>query len=444
LIQQKATFIPPALTTATSCPITVIITDPCGRIFNTSKSSVISTEIQIATTLSNACYGSSNGKITMTISGAAGPYVWNWTRSGGGTGSGTGTIISNLTAGNYSVTVTSGNGDGSSKTFAVILLENPQLNTLSISGTNLNCYGQSTGSITLGNITGGTPPYSFLWNDSVTTQNRTNLTAGNYSVTVTDGSNCTISGNISITQPTEISGTPTITNISCYGNATGAISLAASGGTGTLTYVWNDGVTTQNRTNLVAGIYSVTITDAANCSKTISNITVSQPASVLSLSASQINVDCYGNATGSIDLTPSGGTSPYTYNWGNSITSQDRTLLSSGTYTVTVTDTNGCTANLTKTITQPAALTISASVTKASCPGINDGAITLTVAGGTSPYSYSWTGPSSFAASSASLTALNAGTYNLTLTDANGCIATTSVLVGNTNPNPVTPGIITK
>lgn len=442
--KTKAVFTPPTLTSSTSCPITVIITDPCGRIFNTSKTSVITTEMQINTAITNTCYGITNGTITMTISGAAGPYVWSWTRAGGGTGSGTGTLIQGLAAGTYTVTAVSGNGTGSSKVFTVIVSENPQLTALSLSKVDVLCNSLTTGSITVANVTGGTPSYTYLWNDGVTTQNRNNLAAGAYSLTVTDSANCTVSQSTTINQPSAITVSPSITAISCYGNATGAITISVSGGTGTLSYLWNDGVTTQNRSNITAGSYTVTVTDASNCTKTVSNIVVSQPSASLSLSASQTNVDCYGNSTGAIDLTPSGGTPSYTYSWSNGSTTQDLTALTSGTYTCTVTDTNGCSALLSKTITQPSALSLSTVVTKASCPGVNDGAIQLTTSGGTVSYSYSWTGPNSYTSTSSSITGLIAGSYSLTVVDSNGCQASTQVTVGNTNSNPVQPGTISK
>ncbi len=442
--KTKAIFTPPSLTSTTACPITVIITDACGRVFNTSKATIITTELQLTTTLTNACYQSSNGSITMNISGAAGPYLWSWSRSGGGTGTGTGTTITGLAAGTYTVTVTAGNGTGSSKIITVIISENPQITALSVTSANVLCYGQASGSISLANLTGGTPPFTFLWSDGATTQNRSGLVAGTYSVTAKDAAKCTItSSSIVITQPDEITISPTITDVLCNGNTTGAITISATG-SGTLTYAWNDGATTQNRTNLVAGTYSVTVTDATSCSKTKTGIVVSQPADALSLSASQVNVGCNGGATGSINLTPTGGASPYTYLWSNGATSEDITTLVLGTYSVTVTDSNGCTAVLSKTITQPSPLTISTSVTKASCPGVNDGAINLTVSGGTTNYSYSWSGANSYSSTSESPTGLLSGTYTLTVTDANSCTAIANVIVGNTNPSPVTPGTITK
>ena len=256
--KTKAMFTPPAVTSSTSCPITVTLTDACGRIYNTSKPSTISSEMQIVTTLTKACFGGSNGSIVMAITGAAGDYNWSWTSTGAPTtGSSTGLTIPDLKARTYVVTVVSGGGTGSTKTFTVTVAENAEISTLVLTPTNVLCNGLSTGAITVSNPTGGTPPYTYLWGDgSVTTQNLSGLAAGTYSVTLTDASGCIKTGSATVTQPTAITVTPTITAVSCYGLTTGAISLAISGGTPgsspLYTFAWNDGNTSQNRTGLAA------------------------------------------------------------------------------------------------------------------------------------------------------------------------------------------------
>lgn len=448
--KTKATFTPPSVTTNTYCPITVTLTDGCGRIFNTSKTSTISSEMSIVNTLTNSCYGSSTGKIVMAITGAAGAFNWSWTRTPSGSGSGSGATslvtIGSLAAGTYTVTVISGGGAGSTKSFTVTLSENTAIAALSATPLNLLCNGVSTGSITLAAASGGTAPFTYLWNDAIITQNRSSLPAGTYSVTATDANNCSVaSGNITITQPTAIAITPSITNVSCCGNSSGAVSLTVTGGTGTITYLWNDGNTSKDRTGLAAGTYSVTATDANNCTKTQSGIVVTAPASALSLSATQVNVACNAGSTGSIDLTPTGGTSPYTYNWGSGITTQDRTGLAAGSYSVTVTDANNCTAVLSKTITQAAALSLSTAITNETCLAAADGAIVLTVTGGTGTPTYSWTGPvtlTSAPRTTKDLATLQDGSYTVVVTDTNSCTATVTVSVSTTNSSPVAPGSI--
>ncbi len=206
-------------------------------------------------------------------------------------------------------------------------------------------------------VSGGTSPYTYAWSNSATTQDLANVGAGTYTVTVTDANACTktVSATVSNTGGPSLSKTQV--NVLCNGNSTGSIDLTVTGGTSPYTYAWSNSATTQDISNLAAGTFTVTVTDANACTAVIST-TITQP-SALALSSTQVNVLCNGNATGSIDLTVSGGTSPYTYAWSNSATTQDISNLTAGTYTVTVTDANACTKTLSATITQPSALTLS-------------------------------------------------------------------------------------
>src|ERR1019366_5106277 len=225
------------------------------------------------------------------------------------------------------------------------------------------------------------------------TQNRASLTAGTYNVTVTDNNLCTTTATATITQPAAaLSAVATPTNVGCFGGSTGAINLTVTGGTTAYTYSWIGGITTQNRTSLAAGTYSVTVTDNNLCTVTAS-ATITQPIAALTAVATPTNVSCFGGNTGAINLTITGGTTAYTYNWIGGITTQNRTSLAAGTYSVTVTDNNLCTATASATITQPiAALSAIPTTTSVSGFGSNSGAIGLTVTGGTIAYTYNWTG----------------------------------------------------
>jgi hypothetical protein len=451
-VQTRAIYTPPIVASTLSCPITVSIADACGRVFNTSKTCVVTCDLQLVTTLKNACFGQTNGSITMTITGAPPPFVWSWTRSTGGTGSGTGITISGLSAGTYTVIVTSGNGLACGRTFTVTISQNPKIDALVTTPTDVLCNGYPTGSITVNNPTGGTLPFTFLWTGGVTTQNRSNLIAGTYIVTAADANNCTITASTPITQPSAIVITPTVTDVKCFGQSTGEISIAVSGGNNaSYTYSWADGPITQNRTGLPAGTYSVTVTDASNCPKTLNGIVVNQ-STTLAVSIDLLNttdVKCY-NATpagkgGTIYINVTGGNNTsYNYLWSNLATTQNLLDIPAGTYSVTVTDANSCTAVLSKTITQPTAISLSTAVTNKSCPGINDGKIDLTVSGGTTPYvSYAWTGPSSYSSTSQNISGLaTAGSYTVVVTDTKGCAATTTVTLGTTNSNPTAPAAI--
>ncbi|SDT10205.1 SprB repeat-containing protein [Winogradskyella sediminis] len=174
---------------------------------------------------------------------------------------------------------------------------------------------------------------------------------------------------------------------------------------------------------LMAGTYNVTVTDANGCTATIS-VTVTQPAAI-STSGVATHVNCNGGSNGTVDLTVTGGTAPYTYAWSNTATTEDMVGLMAGTYNVTVTDANGCTATTSVTVSQPAAISASGVATHVSCNGGSNGTVDLTVVGGTAPYTYAW----SNTATTEDMVGLISGTYSVTVTDANGCTATTSATV---------------
>uniref|UniRef100_UPI0025D4D18C T9SS type A sorting domain-containing protein n=1 Tax=uncultured Chryseobacterium sp. TaxID=259322 RepID=UPI0025D4D18C len=227
-----------------------------------------------------------------------------------------------------------------------------------------------------------------------------------------------------------VSGTTVVTNVACNGASNGAINLTPAGGTAPYTFNWGGGITTEDRTGLAAGTYTVIITDANGCTATV-NATVTQPASAVSGTTVVTNVACNGASNGAINLTPAGGTAPYTFNWDSGITTEDRTGLAAGTYTVIITDANGCTATVNATVTQPTVLSASTSQTNIACNGGSTGTATISVAGGTAPYTYSWS-PSGGTGATAS--GLSAGTYTVNVTDANGCTLTRTFTITQSAP----------
>lgn len=217
------------------------------------------------------------------------------------------------------------------------------------------------------------------------------------------------------------------TNVSCNGGSNGILTVSASGGTAPYTYAWSpSGGTSATATGLSAGTYTVTVTDA-NGGKGSGTYTISQPT-VLTATTSQTNVSCNGGGNGTATVTPSGGTTPYTYSWSSSGgTNATATGLAVGTYTCTIKDANGCSTTKSVTITQPSSgITATTSKTDVSCNGGSNGTATVTPSGGTAPYTYSWS-PSGGTAATA--TGLAAGTYTVTITDANACSATRSVTI---------------
>jgi hypothetical protein len=373
-----------------------------------------------------SCFGGSNGAINLTPSGGTGTYTFNWLPSGPTTEDRTG-----LVAGTYTVQITDVNGCTGTVTASVTQPTSPVSGTTVV--TNVSCFGGSNGAINL-TPSGGSGSYTFNWLPSgPTTEDRTGLVAGTYTVIITDINGCTSTVTASVTQPTSpVSGTTVVTNISCFGGSNGTIDLTPSGGIPGYTYNWlPSGPTTQDRTGLTAGTYTVIITDVNGCSGTVT-VTVPQPTSPVSGTTVVTNVSCFGGSNGTIDLTPAGGTPGYTYNWlPSGPTTQDRTGLTAGAYTVIITDVNGCSGSVTVTVTQPTAITTTGTQTDVSCANGSNGAATVTASGGTGSFTYSWT-PSG--ATTASAVGIYAGLHTVTITDANGCTATHTFNIQEPNP----------
>ncbi|WP_410221555.1 choice-of-anchor Q domain-containing protein [Pedobacter sp.] len=206
---------------------------------------------------------------------------------------------------------------------------------------------------------------------------------------------------------------------SCYGSANGSATVTVSGGTQPYTYTWSNGSDSTKAVNLAAGNYSCIITDANGCSLT-KHFTITEPASAMVVDATQTNVSCYGNANGTATVTASGGTQPYTYTWSNGASVDKITGLTSGNYTCVITDAGGCSITKSFTITEPAsALVVDAAQTNVSCYGNTNGTATVTVSGGTQPYTYTWSNGSD----STKAVNLTAGNYICTIIDKNGCAA---------------------
>ena len=225
-----------------------------------------------------------------------------------------------------------------------------------------------------------------------------------------------------------MSASSTSTNVSCFGGATGAIDLTATGGTAAYSFNWGGGITTEDLNGLSAGTYTVTVTDANGCSTTSSAI-ITQPVSGLNVSGVGTNVSCSGSSTGTITLSVSGGTAPYSFDWGVGVTTQNISGLVAGTYTVTVTDNNGCINVSSVTVgTNSGTLSATAGTTAATCLAA-DGSATAIPANGNAPYIYLWNNGST----NATLNNLTAGTYNVTVTDTDGCttVATATVTALN-------------
>ncbi len=374
------------------------------------------------------CNGDDDGSIDIGISGGTLPYSYAWLPNGE-----TSEDISNLGPGTYSVTVTDDHGC----TAQVSNIEITEPSTIVPDPQILDeilCNGDNTGRID-GNAKGGTGVLSYLWNDPAAQSNKiaTNLFAGNYQVTVTDENGCQkTSSQVSLSEPSEIQISEIHKDLTCYGDNDGFIILTVTGGTVPYTYLWEPILAiTKDITDLDAGEYIVTVTDANNCTKKDTTI-ISEPAAISIDSVKVTNLACYGDTDGSIDITVSGGTGPYTYSWDHGPTTEDVSGLSAGDYTITVQDVNSCTQDSTITITEPAGMEVNHVETDVTCNGGNNGAIVITVTGGAGGYTYTWShGPTT-----EDVTGLAAADYTVTVEDANACTLDSTFTI--TEPDAIT------
>ena len=298
---------------------------------------------------------------------------------------------------------------------------------IAMSGTNVTCYGNSNGTAQVA-ISNGSGNYSISWSNGANVNSINGLPVGTYTVNVLDNvSGCTVVGAFVVGSPDPIAVTETITHVNCFGNSTGAINTTVIGGNGGYNYTWinSGGVTVstnQNLTGALAGTYTLNISDANGC--TFNRIySITQPAEALNSSAVVTNASCFGAATGAIDIDVWGGTPSYTYSWTSGQSTQDVSGLTSGNYTVTITDFRGCVRTVPFSISQPAVLTGTVATSSVLCHGDPTGSLTVTPAGGTTPYSYSWQNSTTlFAANTPNLMNVVADNYQVTVTDANGCV----------------------
>lgn len=406
-------------------------------VLNTCSSTAVPTNIQ--------CNGGPNGSILVTATEGTTDFEVSWTGTTIGDPAGPeitvigGTFdITNLPAGSYDITVTDGAACVSNHTVSII---EPALLQASENHVNPSCFGNNvTATIT---ATGGTAPYNVSWTgpsngnpagNEITvsggTYNMTGLGMGTYNVTVTDASGCTAITTVDIVSATAMNISTNVTDVLCGGINSGAIDVTVSGGATPYQVSWTgpssgnpagNEITVSGGTYTINGLsggnYNVTISDGNGCSGSLP-INIASPTA-LNMSLSKTDVTCNGVSDGQVNSTVTGGTVPYTYTWSNGSTTANVSNLTVGNYCLTVTDGNGCSANACETITEPSALTLNFGVTNVSCNGVCDGTATATVAGGTPPYSYNWSGLAGNTATN--VTAICDGIYDLVVTDAEGC-----------------------
>lgn len=357
-----------------------------------------------------------------TLTGPNGFSGYSWS-NGGNTQNITITPTSQTT---YSVTLISAAGPGCVTVLTDTVFVHP-LTTVSITPVNAACGTPGSAQAV---ISGGTLPHSYSWSNGQTTTAISGLSAGTYTLTVTDALGCTSMQPVTITQSAGLNLNITSANPSCMGSGSAAVN--ATGGNSPYTYLWSNGQTTSAITNITAGNYSVIASDAGGCTST-ATVTVSGTSSSITAVTSSNPAAC--NSPGNASVSATGGNSPYTYSWSNGQTTSTVTNLSAGNYTVTISDASGCTAIATVSVSGSSS-PIANFTTGPVCLGSST---QFTNSSSGNPTSWSWNFGNGVTSTlqNSSNTYTAAGTYSvvLTVTDANGC-SNTVTLPATVDPKP--------
>ncbi len=361
-----------------------------------------------------SCAGAADARVRVSAADGNGSYTY--AVDGGLFGADS--TLRNLAPGGHTVTVRDGLGCTADTSFTLV---DPAVLTLAATRRDLSCFGSGDGSVRT-SVGGGTAPYTYLWDDGSALDTVGQRAAGSYQVTVTDANGCQVLATGTLMQPQALAATLTPTGVRCFGESTGLVRASVTGGRKPYTYSWTTGAATTDSllTGLPQGSYGVVVTDsAAGCFAT-ANARVEQPP-VLAATHTIQPVTCNGSATGETTVLPSGGTPPYTVLWADGISASTRTGLAAGTYTATVSDSNGCSVTHVVTLDEPAPVDLDLRVDPVSCFGYDDGRITTAPTGGAEPYTFLWTGPNGYEFYGSSPTQLPPGTYQLEFRDGNGC-----------------------
>ncbi|MBS1547581.1 MAG: gliding motility-associated C-terminal domain-containing protein, partial [Bacteroidetes bacterium] len=434
-----------------------VITDLLGCSASTSVTLNAPLPVTSIVVLSNhngyevGCAGN-DGTIDLSVNGGLPPYQFSWNGPNGFAS--LSEDLSGLSAGTYTVAITDANGCGAIRSFT---LTAPDALATSLAVTSNECDLGNNGSIDL-SVTGGTAPFTYAWSGpggfASTDEDIAGLPSGAYSVTVTSSLGCTTTASATVVAASPMSlglyaSNYGVVNIPCHGDSSGTIVLTVNGGFAPLNIAWTGPggflADSTQLNGLMAGTYSVVITDDHGCSRDTS-ITLIEPDNALATSFAQVDIPCHGTATGAIDATVTGGGAPYTFSWrgpdSTMYSSEDLANVGAGTYELVVTDANQCVNTMLVTLTEPdSALAANLSVAEfngygTSCANTANGAIQFEANGGTPGYTYAWTGPNGFVSTEDSIGNLAAGDYSITVTDGNGCAFNQSISI--VPPPPIT------
>ncbi|MBQ1655264.1 MAG: gliding motility-associated C-terminal domain-containing protein, partial [Bacteroidales bacterium] len=413
--------------TAPAGTYSLTVTDGNGCWISTTYVVDTPDEISIEITRTTEQYCTTLGEVQLTVGGGTGnlSYTWDGNTINPIVGS---SIVSQLSAGTHTLTVTDGNG--CTATLPVTIDYGAEMSVAASQPDSVRCFGETNGEFTI-SMDDGFAPYTIAWNNGTITEYSdvhtfANLSAGTYGITVTDAHNCMEMISVEVGAPERLMALSSAERILCHGESA-EVTVSATGGT--LPYQ-NTGIY-----NLVAGEYDYMVTDANGCTSS-THVSLSEPTSI-SVNAVAVNALCFGG-NGSATLMISGGTNPYSVVWQDNSTGLDNTHIPVNTnFGYTVTDLNGCTYDGTVTVGQPQQLSLDLSVTPVSCFGLEDARVGVShIGGGTLPYNYLWSNGNTMN----SLVGVGAGTYSLLVTDANGCTISSTAVV--TQPEALNGSVV--
>ena len=375
-----------------------------------------------------SCFGQSDGSATVSASGGTGTYTYSWNTPTPVNGP----VITALPAGTYTVTV----DDGQCISSLDVTISEPDEIIATISSFQMpSCFGDSDGSATV-DVTGGTQPYTYAWNTGVpqTTPTAINLSSGLYGVLVRDVNGCQDTAFLQLMDPPQLDISVETTDVLCFSGNSGEAEAIVTGGVPPYAYAWNQGTTQQIANGLIAGQYSVNVTDANGC--IISAEALINEPPLLTVSATHTDVSCFGGADGTANLTVSGGVPAYTYEWSHGSNVANPMDLMAGTITVIVRDQNNCESTTGVEVLQPPAIVIEKTSEVTAFCDLPNGSATVLASGGNGDFSYSWnTTPPQQGETVQDIFGEGAGgPYVVTVTDMLGCEDTIQVSIGNDPP----------
>jgi hypothetical protein len=359
------------------------------------------------------CSGLNDGQATVNATGGVAPFVFQWSNQRSGAS------FKDLAAGNY--TITASDSKGCTASISIVVPSAKNL-TLQLTTTNPLCFGGTTGQI-VGVAGGGNAPYQYSWNNGATTASIAQLPIGTYTLAVTDSNACIIKQTATLTQPTAINLVLNGTNETQLGKGDGTATSAVSGGVSPYQYLWSNGATTANLANLKTGTYSLTVTDANRCTAVQSVIIAGANCTGFSASAVLNKRVCSGLSDGQATVNATGGVAPFVFQWSNQRSGTSFKDLVAGDYTITVSDSKGCTTVVNIKVPLARVLSVQLAGVNPSCFGTNSGQVSANVSGGNAPYQFVW----SNGATTTSISQLPGGVYNLAVTDSNRCVVNGSV-----------------